>query len=234
MNAKAEFSIKQAFVVEPNQLEKLYKLFKDRINTPSISSRCTDDIEREFPRVKHLLDYENPRDKRISSLTIWARTDDWKKEARISFSNRSWETISVSIQGTEPSVSRLKDEISEVIDGMKPWYWWVARIDFFYVILVVSLIGFSFLRVYAESLPSVKSEFSPARVFLAIGITVGIFGGLVLLVWGLNKLRRRYFPVAVFSIGQEVKRYETDEKIRWSIIFAFLVSLTASIIVTLF
>ena len=233
MDATADFSVTHAFVLEPEQARKVCKLLQDRISAPSISVRCADNMVREFSDVKRLLDYENARDRRILSLIVSARTEDLKKQARISFASHSWGTIAVSIEGFESSVSRLKDGLGEIIDGTKPWYWRFAKIDFFYIILVVALVAYSVLQIYVDATVDTdkKNEFDLVKTFAAIGITTGILGFLAFSVWGLNRLRHRYFPFAVFLIGQEAKRYLMDEKIRWGIMIGFAVSLAASLVV---
>ncbi len=49
-----------------------------------------------------------------------------------------------------------------------------------------------------------------------------------------NKLREKFFPIATFAIGQGKERYELEEKIRWSIIVALVVSVLASLIAVKF
>ena len=123
MVATTEFSVKHAFVLEPEEVRKVYRLLQDRIGSPSISSQCADGITREFTDISQLLEYENPRRRRIVSISFRSHNDDWKKQADITFSSHSWATISANLSGPEGSVMKLRDEISEMIDGLKPWYW---------------------------------------------------------------------------------------------------------------
>lgn len=233
MDAKADFSVKFAFVLTTENVKKIYQLLTDRINKPAISVRCADDIDRDFPDIKQLLDYENSRNRRILSLSFSSRTDDYKKRCLLSFVSSSWSTISVTIEGIESSVVRLKEEFAEIVDGTKAWYWRLSKIDFFYVILVLCIIGFNILYAYKDTLDKNNSEteFDLLKTLFAIGIVAGGIGALVGLTWLLNRIRKRLFPIAVFAIGQEASRYNTDDKIRWTIIIGFIVSLSASIVV---
>ena len=233
MDATAEFSVNFAFVLEPVQIKKVYKLLKDRIAKPNINAKCSDDMVREFVDVKNLLEYENSCDRRILSLTFWSKTEDWKKQARISFTEHSWGTINFTVEGAENTVIRLKEELGDIVDGTKAWYWRISRIDFFYVILVIAFIGYTVLKVYTDTLEksSSKEEFDLLKTLGAIGILTGVIALFPASIWTLNLLRRRFFPAAVFAIGQESKRFQIDDKIRWTLIGGFLVSFAASIVV---
>ena len=71
---------------------------------------------------------------------------------------------------------------------------------------------------YAEA-----SRAAAAAILFLVGV-----GGLI---WGLNRLRRRFFPNAVYAIGRGVERYELDERIRWVVIVGFVISVLASLLV---
>ena len=234
MVANSEFSVKHAFVLEREQVRKICRLLQDRVAPPSISAKCADGIAREFPDINQLLEYENPRKRRIVALTFSSNTKDWTKRAQVSFAAHSWATVSVSISGAETSVLRLKDELGEVVDGTKPWYWRFARIDFFIAALIVWCVAGSLLGIYAnhEGAPTVKQAVTLIYAFSVIGVVSAALGGLALLGWGLICLRDRYFPLALFRIGQEARRFETDDKVRWTIMIGFAVSLIASIVVS--
>jgi hypothetical protein len=233
MNAKADFIVNFAFVLTAEKIEKIYKLLTERIGKPAVSAGCADNIDRDFSDIKQLLDYENSHNRRITSLSFSSKTNDYKKRCQLSFANNSWRTISVTIEGIENSVVKLKDDVAELVDGTKAWYWRLSKFDFFYVILVLCIIGFNLLIDYAKSLDKnvIKSEFNPLKTLVAIGITSGVFIVLAGLVWSLNRIRKCLFPIAVFAIGQEATRYNIYDKIRWTIIIGFIVSLSASLVV---
>lgn len=233
MDATAEFSVNFAFVLEPDRIKKIHKLLTERIAKPSISARCADDMVREFADVRKLLDYENPRDRRILSLTFRSRTDDRKKQARISFADHSWGTITVAIDGAENTVTRLKDELGEIVDGTKAWHWRISRTDFIFVMLLVMVFGYLILQYYKDTFEEKDNNPAPHLIETlgAIAIATVIVASFPASTWVLNWIQRRFFPVAIFAIGQESKRFHIDDRIRWSILGGFLVSFAASIVV---
>ena len=129
---------------------------------------------------------------------------------------------------------KLADEIGEMIDGLKPWYWRFSRIDFFLVGLITIWLADAILNTYAagQGTTSVKATVSFVKAFSITGIVLAAFGLVGLTFWGLHRLRSRYFPLAIFKIGQETRRFETDEKVRWTIMIGFAVSVVASVVVS--
>lgn len=237
MDANSKFSVNHAFVLEPEQARKICKLLGDRIGSLTIGAQCADDMVREFTDIKRLLAYENPSNRRILSLVFSSQADDFNKRAQIEFDYNSWHTISVSIHGTEAVVSRLRDDLREIVNGVKPWYWRFARIDFFTLSFFYIAVGCLIAMIYFENFHDKSEKLSdfPIRTQLVVIAVLFVVSTVIVVgsaasIWGLNRLRDRYFPLAVFAIGQEAKRYHTNETIRWTIVVGFLVSLAASIV----
>ncbi|MEK6525535.1 MAG: hypothetical protein AABZ22_01545, partial [Nitrospirota bacterium] len=138
-----------------------------------------------------------------------------------------WDGISLSVDGPEDQVIVVRDKLNALFADMKPWYAVICRIDFFYVIW--PLLVFMWLVIIAMSDSSKPSRaLSFTEAIRAASIAIVFFVGVGGSVWGLNRLRRRFFPEAVFAIGRGAERYEFDEKIRWVVIIGFAVSVLAS------
>ena len=124
MKGRYSKELSHAFVVSPDELKKLVELLQKRIGEVDISVKCADDFSREFNTVKELIAYENPKPKRIRSIRLGARSDDYSKSATIVFRDHFFfrSGISIDATGREDVVSRLKEEILDVVAGMCPWY----------------------------------------------------------------------------------------------------------------
>lgn len=83
MKAHYSENLSHAFVVGPADLKKLVELLQKRIGEVHISVDCIDKIKREFNTVKDLITYQNPKSKRIRSIYISARSNDYSKSAMI-------------------------------------------------------------------------------------------------------------------------------------------------------
>ena len=213
MNVNYSEELSQAFVVEPDELKKLVELLQKHIGEVSISADCIDKIQREFTTIKDLIDYENPKSKRICRIYLSAR-ESFKKSATIAFRDSSSfsEGVSLSITAREDVVLRLKDKVLDVISGMFPWYSPIGRIK------LMSPIGFTlyllgaflffvlilFLSFKLKLIPNLNEE-SQINSEVASLILLPSIGGSLF----LGRLLKWLFPSAVFTIGQGKSRFET-------------------------
>ena len=219
-----------AFVVRLPDLQKLWELLEDRIGTAEASAECSDDIERKFDAWKQLASYDNPPAKEIIKLSISSRSKNWSKSTKVDFSDDQWSNSSIRIlvEAPEQVCLEVKDKIFDILDGTKPWYSFLARVDFLSPLSLLSL----FLCILLTYL-AVKTHVSLDRLSKTsiTNIELGIIGGIIIVyaAKGLDKLKSWLFPVSCFAFGQGEQRYKTREKVQ-GIIIAFVVSLTASMV----
>jgi len=232
MKASINKNREHAYVLRMENIKAIWDLLQNRIGNTIIIVKCLDDIEREYDTWKQFSSFENPPNKTIKHLIIKSRSDDYKKSAKIEFSDSMHRIIDINIDATEQVVSRLYDDISDIMDGIKPWYAGLTKIDFFDIFGIIFIPSFIILFAYAKSLPE-KVQSNPSTfqdILLLISIIIMFFILLGLIVISLNKFRERYFPLAYFAIGQGEQRFNLDEKIRWSVIVAFFVSISTSFV----
>jgi hypothetical protein len=136
--------------------------------------------------------------------------------------------MNVSLRGEETCISSLRTSLTDILDGMCPWYSRIATVDLFYVwvpsFMVLTLV-LQFMS--SPSTPKVAIPFRKALYLTAV--FVGAIAAIGLVIWGTSRLRSRFFPVSTFAIGQGLGRHQLDEQIRWVVIVGFLVSVAASI-----
>ena len=227
-------NLSHAFVVGPADLRKLIELLQKRIGKADIRVDCVDNIKRKFKTVKELIAYENSKSKRIRRIHLSAESNDYSKSVTIVFHDPSWLSagISIDIKGREDVVSRLRDEILDIVAGMRPWYSWIARAD------LVTIFGIVYLTLFFIFQISILFEWisvsdSPASTSSkAKGTAIGTLFGICFLLslWGLHRFRGFLFPRIVFTIGQEESRFKILEKVHWGVVIAFFVSLVAGLV----
>ena len=237
--------LKQAFVVSPDHLKKLVELLQNRIGKVNISTDCVDKIERKFNTVKDLIAYENPKLKRISSIHLRARSDNYSKSATIVFhdSLRFWAGVSIDITGREDVVSRLKEKTLDIIVGMRPWYDMMHRINFSLIscgawVIVFFMSFLSFICSLTLKLKWVPLSDSGEKI-IGLLASLGIPMSIALVLFCLaalffNKLRDFFFPPAVFMIGQGESRFKRKEQFQWVVIIGLGVSLAAGLLLWIF
>lgn len=72
-------------------------------------------------------------------------------------------------------------------------------------------------------------ELGPKASALAQLIIYGSIAVVVAAGWALNRFNRRVFPLASFLIGQERRRFETWEKVRWTVVVGLGVAVLGSL-----
>lgn len=226
---KAEFRTTRnhAFVVHQDELSKIWRLLEDRIGPVNASVECSDDVVRKFDDWEQLASYDNPPMKKILELSIQSRSDGWEKSAKVKFSDSRWSPIHIEIEAPEKVGIEIKDKISDVLDGIKPWYSILTGVDFNYLLSFFGVMYLVWYIVFGRSLPASSSRSAAFYVlFFLVVLTLGLV--IHLSTQRLNKLWAWLFPVGFFALGQGEQRYKTVENIQWGIGIAFLVSLVAS------
>lgn len=133
-------------------------------------------------------------------------------------------------------VSRLRSDLGDIIAGSKPWYSAIGRFDFLNAgllilfvawLVLMAAVGFGWIQSDGDSGDNVRVK------AMAQLITWGVPLLMVGVGIGFNRLRGLIFPFGSFLIGQGIRRHNTLEKARWTVIVGFIVSLSAGIAITL-
>ena len=235
MKGRYSKELSHAFVVSPDELEKMVELLQKRIGEVDISVKCADDFSREFNTVKELIAYENPKPKRIRSIHLSASSDNHSKSATIVFRDSFFRGVSIDINGREDIVSRLREEILDIAAGMRPWYNWIASANLFMILVIASCVlsFISAISILFEWIPISDASTSNPSNTKETAVSILLLLGVLLVLWGFHRLRNFLFPKLVFTIGQGEDQFRLLEKIRWVVIIGFGVSLTAGLVVSI-
>ena len=236
MEAHTKFDIPHAFVATNSDISKLWGIFQNAGLAVTATVSCTDGLVRHFDNCESLVSYDNPMRAAITSLELSAKSRDPYTTAEISLGARYSAPISISLRGEENLVSSMRTNVSDTVDGMRAWYSRVSTIDFFYVWFYVWFPIFMVLSLLAQIMsPSgTPHPATPLKKALEVlAIVVAAIGGIAAVIWAIARLRKRFFPVATFAIGQGLSRHQHSEQIRWVAIVGFVVSVGASIVATI-
>lgn len=216
-----------AFVLTEDGLSKIWSSLERDIGSTSAEIGFSDSIERTVSSFEDLLAFENSNKRKIKKIEIYGRSDSDDNRARVLFSDSKYRPIEVSATGEDGAVTKFGDNITELIDGLKPWYAIISKLDFFYIIGFVCWIAFILLDIITPDSPNDKA-IEITQGIKIIFILLGGLGVISLFIWGLNRLRNIYFPFSSFAIGQGKERHRVQENVRWGVVVAFIVSLAAS------
>lgn len=208
--------LKEPFVLTARDLRKV-----DRVLGSSVTYtvKCSDGLKREFTDVEQLIQYENPPEREIWWVVISSKSYSPKRSAVISLG--PYDENEVDIRGPENEVIQLSLAVKDCLIGMRPWYAHITKFNF--GMKMSALIFATLLFLTNHSLSELSTTDGMIWVILA---TIVLF----IVSHILEGLKARFFPKAVFAIGQGAKRYDDQEKIRLTVIVGFVISFLAGLV----
>lgn len=187
---------------------------------------------KSFETIKELCEYENALEKRILKLEISAYSD--KNESIHLFFEEKEKTSVRGIISTSDNITT--DSIYEKIDyairrkseGLV--FSWIARIEYLWMaimmLLVLAIISDVISSGNTTSNSDIINKYS-FQYFITIIELAAIYMCIVAVIF---KIKKYFFPIIVFCIGDEIKKYEKRNSLKKNIIWAVIVAIAASII----
>ena len=193
MQASSTTDIPYAYVLRSEHVDRITRLLCEHVGPVVVTISCADGVDRSFSDPLEVNRFENDRIRRITGLTIRASADDRPENVYMRFADRTLGPITIFIEGSNTTVERLRPEVLALLDGTRPWYARLARLDFVsvglgcFLILILAAklaIGLGWMRPADQNLQN-----DPSKQALSDALTWIIPGAIVAVVFGLNKLR---------------------------------------------
>ena len=227
----------RAFVLNWTSLEQLHSSVSARLPKISISAKCSDQLDREFASLQELKDFGNPSRAAIQELKVTGRDSERDQRFSISLSNERRFNVRISLDANEEDAIPLNDLATDSVDSLRPWYSWVARADWYWLVLGGWLGTQLILVALKLALAGDKViAFSNSVPTTARDVLKSVLIGFAPLAAGfaLNSVRDRFFPVGTFAIGQGELRHTSAEVTRTVLIAGLAVSIVTSIALSWF
>lgn len=227
----------RAFLLTWSSLEQIYSSVATRLPKVSISAKCADRLDREFTSLQELKEFANPSRAAIQELRITGRDHAHDQRFSISLSNERRLNVRISLDADEENALPLNDLASDAVDSLRPWYSWVAKADWYWLVLggwaatQIVLIALKLLLAGDKVLSFSSNAPVTARDFLKTGLIA--FAPLAAGI-GLNFVRDKFFPMGTFAIGQGELRHNSAEVTRSVLIAGFAVSIVTSVVLSWF
>ncbi|MEN5312391.1 hypothetical protein [Pseudomonas koreensis] len=207
-------------------VKKIWDLLEDAGLEVEATLECADGISRKTKSITEIFDYDNLPRAEIKTLRLSGFSSEVRSFSTISLGSDRSTKVTCSLNGHVDKVAEMRIKLMDIVDGMKPWYDLLARVDF----SLLALGFFMFWGLFFSFLGSGKSkaEIAPIQAFYSTSIAIGAFAAIALAGWVMTRLRSKYFPIAVFEIGHGLKRHEFAEKVRWGVVVAFVVGLAGA------
>lgn len=192
-----------------------------------IEAQCADQFTRQFASVEDLAAYENTTARALRRLTI--RTRYLGQSAGIEFDGDDKDNVTIALEGEEDVTVALYQMLKDRLEGMRPWYAPLWRVNFMTISLALPFVALLFIYV-AVSLGflQVRKPTATDTEWSIRGLWWGLIPGVTGL--GITITRRRVFPIANFLIGQGITRYQKGELLRIVVVVGFSISVLASIV----
>lgn len=229
-----------AFVATPDKVSKLFDVLKTRVGAVEITADCAD-YSREFSNLDELLKYENPPARQIKQLSLAARSEDLNRSASVVLANSRLTTVTIYLTSRrEDGLLKLKNDILDIVDGLRPWYGFFSTFEYHYFLLqsafllCMVLYGGLTLLAFLGWLPKPGNGNAELRITAIAALVLSSPLMLALLTSIVVGWTKGFLaPRGVFAIGQGKSRFDLQEKIRWGVVIAFVVSIAAGLVITL-
>lgn len=226
MKAESRFDTKKAFVLNPQDVKKIWDLLEGADLEVEATLECADGISRKTKLMREVLEYDNSMRAEIKSLRLTGTSSSISSYSTITLGGAHSTSVSFSLNGHVDKVAELRVRLMDIIDGMRPWYDLCARFDFGAVVIILFMISGVYLSFLSSGKP--KENIAPDHALSATVISIAAVMVMILIGWFFSRLKRRFFPIAVFEIGLGAKRNEFAEKVRWGVVVAFIISMAAA------
>lgn len=222
----------RAFVLNWTSLERLYGAIAARLPKTTIIVKCVDRLDRHLTSLDELRAFDNPARAAILELQITGRNVEQDQRFSLSLSCDRRSNVQVSLDANEDDGDALNLLVNDAVESLRPWYSWIARADWYLLVLggwlATQLLLLAFKLALAGDKPITFSVNTPGTgqdllrsvLIGAAPLAVGIL---------LNLVRNKYFPVGVFAIGQGELRHTSNEVTRTVLIAGLAVSILTSL-----
>lgn len=228
VHATGEYS--SAIIVDGESIGRLWRHVEDFSAGASATVSCADGIERKFQKLDDLLAYENSTRAAVKTVEIFGSSRAPDRSISVTVGRSYGARAALSVRGEEQEVAAARTRVLDSFAGMRAWYSPVATVDLWIVWFALFM---AFSLIIQFMLPSDAPK-HPERTFseaLQLLVRSALYvAPAFVVIFGVSRLKARYFPMVSMAIGQGARRHATDEQVRWTVIVGLLVGLAGSAI----
>lgn len=246
MEIKKSHSENKAVYVREDELQYFHEFLSEMFANVNYRARCVDDSTIEFKSLEELLSYENPDFRKIKCIEIFGDNEDSSSKyynPYVSFKNNfefslgskySSQTMSYDFHFNDLNkANRFESELKSRLKEIRPWYWFLAKFDFF---LGISSVWFIFSMI--SGISSIKEKIGNQQPTNTPDLTINeylvlafIGVGLVFAIsYPLNKIKNYLFPKTVIELGRQKKKNRLRLQIIYLVVAVILLGLLLNVL----
>lgn len=224
------------FVLKWADIERLLGAIANFLPETAISASCNDRLDRAFAGIDELKKFSNSQRAAIVELKIVARDATFSNRFSFTLNTDVRNNVRISLEADEDIALKVNDFYQDYLDSVRPWYSWIARADWYLVVLGIWMfVQFGAVAIVMLQKSSISFAW-PKDGIPGNVIVKGFFIGMAPLFVGIamNLVRNKFFPTGTFAFGDGENRHNRNEVFRTVLIVAFAVSVLSSVVVSWF
>lgn len=221
VKTKISCNPKHSLLVEKDDMHFLFNLVEQRYKNLEVTAKCIDGSSLESSNIADITSFENPDYRRITSISIRARTALTERFTCDISIDRTSSTAYIDIESeSDKDAFYLKQEVLNRFSGMKPWYDPLTRISITELVFALWVfIGLFHTIRRAFGLIPRSPALSQISTIETLNFIVLIAITVLAITRSLDWIQKYLFPKVFFLIGKQTKRMERIKKWR-SFIFS--------------
>lgn len=219
--------MKIAYILDHDSLMRIVKILQEISELIEFTMTCSDDSKIECSSIDDVFAFANIKTRAITSISL---VTPWGKRPQINvrFRSEKYRPVEYDVKGNDKEVYYFSGKLDEAISSLRQWYSKIAFVDIYLLLSLSLFIAYLLLIGFLMLVGKISIKQIVPKSFTGIELLPVL--AIIFLDRLLNFLRVRIFPVAIFLIGDGIKRYKNILFWRRTVGVSFLLSILASLI----
>jgi hypothetical protein len=221
-----------AIFITIDDLQGLRNFLAQHYETFEWEAACADGSHLTNTELQSFLDFENPNSRKIKSLTVSFRRENFEERGTVVFENGGSHTCSCNIHGVDDADTlHIANELTRMFREYRPWYsflrWMPPGI-----IMAVVCIGVGVYSSWHTLITTGKLNKAPEASFVeAIYVFLPFMLAFMVVVVLLHFAWDWLFPNVWFAIGRQLTAFTRKQAVRRWIFGSMLLAILLGILV---
>ncbi len=239
MKQKSIYQKSNNILIGSEDLSYLLKFIEDHFETVNFVGFCDDNSKIEFSTSDEVINYENPRFKKLMGISIISNEDEntslqlilgkiKPKDEILTEYDLSYDDLNFGLPFEQELIKRLKT--------LKPWYWFFNYIPFKYILPLV-LVIFNWFYIFKNIIQKILGEYSSSQTstvqfswFEGVIINIVLLSILYGVGYLIDKFKIYLFPMYFFKIGQQLNVYKVKQRLQYTIFIVIILGIIINVI----